>query len=190
MQIPIRQLESKRLILRLFKPSDLDSFLNYRSDPVVAKYQLWGPFTRDQALDFVHKYKSAKAFIPGEWFGIAIELKETGQLIGDFAIKIDAKDYSQAEIGFNLAPRYHKQGFASEAVLCILDYLFVELNLHRVYAMVDSQNKAAGSVLKKTGMRREGHFVQNVRVKGNWGDEYLYAILKKEWTAKKDCIPG
>lgn len=186
MQIPIRQLESNRLILRLFKSSDVELLLNYRGNPEVAKYQLWEPFTRDQALDFVHKYKSAKEFVPGEWFGMAIELKETGQLIGDIALKIESKDYSQAEIGFNLSPNYQKQGFAGEAVFCILDYLFRELNLHRVYAIVDSQNKAAGSVLKKAGMRREGHFVQNIRVKGNWGDEYFYAILKQEWIAKKD----
>ena len=79
MQIPIRQLESERLILRSFRTSDLDPFLSYRSDPKVARYQLWEPFTRDNALDFIHKYKSAKSFMPGEWFGIGIELKETGQ---------------------------------------------------------------------------------------------------------------
>jgi RimJ/RimL family protein N-acetyltransferase len=187
MQIPIRQLESKRLILRLFRSSDVEAFFSYRCDPGIAKYQLWEPFTRDQALDFVHKYKSAKAFVPGEWFGFAIELKETGQLIGDLALKVESKDYAQAEVGFNLAPKFQKQGFASEAVFCILDYLFTELSLHRVYAIIDSQNKAAEAVLKKVDMRKEGHFVQNIRVKGNWGDEYFYAILKQEWTAKKDC---
>ena len=30
-------------------------------------------------------------------------------------------------------------------------------------------------------MRREGHFIQNVWFKGAWGDEYLYALLEREW---------
>jgi RimJ/RimL family protein N-acetyltransferase len=165
----------------------LDPFLSYRSDPKVARYQLWEPFTRDNALDFIYKYKSAKSFMPGEWFGIGIELKETGQLVGDFALKIEAKEYSQAEIGFNVSPTHQKAGIATESVFCILEYLFSELNLHRVFAITDSQNKPAAAVLKKVGMRREGHFIQNARIKGKWADEFLFAMLKSEWPVKKNC---
>ena len=127
MKIPIRQLESERLILRSFNQSDLEPLLHYRSDPGVAKYQLWQPFTREMALDFIIKYKSPGSFVPEKWFGIAIALKKSNALIGDFAVKIVGKDYSQAEIGFNLSPKFQKQGYATEAVLCILDYLFKEL---------------------------------------------------------------
>jgi RimJ/RimL family protein N-acetyltransferase len=168
----------------------LDLFLSYRSDPKVARYQRWEPFTRDKALDFIHKYKSSKSFVPGEWFGIGIELKESEQLVGDFALKIEAKEYSQAEIGFNVSPKYQRKGIATEAVCCTLQYLFTELNLHRVYAITDSQNKPAAAVLKKVGMRREGHFVQNVLVKGKWGDEFLFAVLRSEWPVKKNCTSG
>jgi len=34
------------------------------------------------------------------------------------------------------------------------------------------------------GMRREGHFIQNIWFKGKWGDEYLYAVLREEWSHK------
>ena len=41
-------------------------------------------------------------------------------------------------------------------------------------------------MLERLGLRREGHFVQNVWFKGKWGDEYLYAILRNEWLQRRD----
>jgi RimJ/RimL family protein N-acetyltransferase len=32
---------SRRLLLRRFRPEDLDAFVAYRSDPEVARYQEW-----------------------------------------------------------------------------------------------------------------------------------------------------
>jgi len=184
MKIPIRQLEADRLILRFFKNSDLEALLEYRSDPEVMKYQLWQSFTREQALDFINKYKSPASFVPNAWFGLAVELKTTNTLIGDVALKIMGKDYAQAEIGFNISAKYQKQGFATEAIRCILDYLFKDLKIHRVYAILDTQNTAAKRLLEKIGMRREGHFIKNVWCKDHWGDEYHYAILREEWALK------
>jgi RimJ/RimL family protein N-acetyltransferase len=40
-------------------------------------------------------------------------------------------------------------------------------------------------VLEKLGMRREGHFVENEFVKGEWTDELAYAILVTEWRARR-----
>ena len=35
-------------------------------------------------------------------------------------------------------------------------------------------------LLERVGMRREGHFIENVWFKGEWGDEYQYAMLERE----------
>ena len=36
-----RALTTERLALRRFRPEDLDAFVAYRSDPRVARYQVW-----------------------------------------------------------------------------------------------------------------------------------------------------
>ena len=59
--------------------------------------------------------------------------------------------------------------------------MFKELKLHRISAITDAKNNAAASLLKRIGMRKEGYFIQNIWVKGKWGDEFLFAILKDEW---------
>jgi RimJ/RimL family protein N-acetyltransferase len=174
-------LTSSRLLLRRFTDSDLLPFLAYRNDPAVAQYQTWEAYSEREAADFIREQKEAEPCSPGQWFQCAIELKETGAIIGDCAIKVAEQDARQAEIGFTLSRAYQGQGYASEAVSRLLDYLFVDLRLHRVVAITDCENEASVALLERLGMRREGHFIENVWFKGRWGDEYLYAILRREW---------
>src|SRR5215212_6826971 len=155
------RLESQRLILRRFVDSDLASFLAYRNDPEVARYQAWESCTEREATTMIEELKSQQPGTPGEWFQFAIELKETGALIGDCALKVEQNGL-QAEVGFTLSREHQGKGYASEAVSRLLDYAFVDLGLHRVVAITDKKNKSSFALLERLGMRREGHFIQNV----------------------------
>ncbi len=179
-------LETTRLQLRHFMDSDLLAFMAYRNDPEVARYQSWVGINEPEARAFIQEQKETQPGVPGQGFQIAIELKETGVLIGDCYFTINERDNHQAEIGFTLSRAYQGQGFATEAVLCLLNYAFLTFNLHRIIAITDCENAASIALLERLGMRREGHFLQNIWFKGKWGDEYLYAILKEEWLRKRD----
>jgi RimJ/RimL family protein N-acetyltransferase len=174
-------LETTRLRLRHFTDADLAPFMAYRNDPDVARYQSWEGISEPEARAFLQEQSEVQPGVPGQWFQIAIELKETGMLVGDCALKIEEHDARQAEIGYSLARAYQGQGIAREAVASVLDYAFVSLGLHRVIAIVDCENAASITLLERLGLRREGHFLQNAWFKGTWADEYLYAILQGEW---------
>ncbi len=175
-------LETERLRMRAFQDRDIQGFAQYRSDPDVAKYQSWNtPYSIENATQFITEMKAIRPGIPGEWYQIAIELKEGYQLIGDCAFHILAKDAQQAEIGFTLARTHQGQGYATEAVTKLLDYLFDEFQLHRICATCDVQNQASARLLERIGMRREAHFIENIWFKGNWGSEYVYGLLGHEW---------
>jgi RimJ/RimL family protein N-acetyltransferase len=182
-------LESARIILRQFRDADLPSFLVYCNDPEVAKYQTWESMSAQEAHTFVQEQKTLQPGVPGQWFQFAIELKETGRLVGDCGLKVHLHDIQQAEIGFTLSRDYQSKGLASEAITCLLDYAFLHLGLHRLIAITDCQNGPCVALLERLGFRREGHFLQNVWFKGKWGDEYLYAILRGEWLQKRDKQP-
>src|SRR5712692_9572963 len=124
-------LETTRLRLRRFLDSDLVPFMAYRNDPEVARYQGWEGISEPEARAFLQEENQAQLGLPGQWFQIAIELKETGLLIGDCALKIEVYNERQAEIGYTLSRPNQGRGLASEAVSCLLDYLFVTLGLHR-----------------------------------------------------------
>jgi len=173
-------IESQRLILRRFDDADLEPFLAYLNDPLVARYQTWESYTEQQARNVIEQQKSLLPGLPGHWFTFAVELKETGTLIGHVALKM-LEDAQQAEIGFTFAREYHGKGLAFEAAACVLDYVFTKLGLHRVTAITDCENERSAALLGRLGMRREGHFIQNIWFKGKWGSEYSYAILREEW---------
>ena len=178
-------LETPRLRLRRFRDADLALFMAYRNDPEVARYQGWEGISEPEARAFLQEQKEIQPGVPGHWFQIAIELKETGMLVGDCALKMEEHDERQAEIGYTLSRAYQGRGIASEAVSCVLEYAFVTLGLHRVIAITDCENAGSVALLERLGLRREGHFRQNVWLKGKWRDEFLYAMLREEWRSTR-----
>jgi RimJ/RimL family protein N-acetyltransferase len=179
------RIESERLILRRFEDSDLASFVAYRNDPEVARYHSWDSFDEQEARSFIREMGSVQPGEPGEWFQFAIELKEAEVLIGDCALQVDGQEPYRAEIGFTLSREHQGKGFASEAVSRLLDYAFDTLGLHRIEAIADCRNKPSWALLERIGLRREGHFLESIWFKGEWSDEYLYAILKDEWLGNR-----
>jgi len=174
-------LETERLRIRQFQDSDLEFFIDYRNDPDVARYQGWDvPYPRGKALEFVAEMSAKEPSVQGEWFQAAIEGIATGEMIGDVAFFLK-KDDPQAYIGYTVARQNWRKGYGMEAVRRMLDYLFGELDLHRVIAITDVENVASFRVLEKIGFRREGCFVENLKFKGRWASEYYYALLKREW---------
>ena len=175
------KLESGRIVLRRFRDSDTEPFLAYRADPDVARYQSWEDYTCDEAKRFVAAMRALHPDTPGEWFQFAIEIKATNEMIGDCGLLTLQEEPGQAEIGVTVATEHQGKGYAMEAVTCLMDYVFTSLRKHRVRAITDCKNTRTIALLERIGMRREGHFIQNVWFKGAWGDEYLYAILRREW---------
>lgn len=174
-------LETERLVLRQFRESDLETFLSYRNDPEVAKYQGWNvPYPREKGIEFVQKMAVA---VPGQskWLQIAVELKSTHEMIGDVAFSIKREDERQAMIGYSLARPYWGNGYAYEAISCLLAYLFDQLDLHRVIAECDEENVPSWRLLEKLGLRREAHLIENLFFKGAYCNEFHYAMLGREW---------
>ncbi|PKP02357.1 MAG: N-acetyltransferase [Bacteroidetes bacterium HGW-Bacteroidetes-6] len=181
----ILNIETKRLKIRHLGLSDISDFYIYRSNPEVTKYQGFDTMTKEQAEEFI-KVNSTKRFgKAGEWIQYGIENIETKQLIGDCAIKLDQYDTRIAEIGITISQHEQKKGFAKEVLLGILTFLFDTIKIHRVVEIVDAENVASINLLKSTGFRQEGHFIENIFFKGKWGSEFQFAMLKREWDNKK-----
>lgn len=175
-------LETDRLLIRHFRDLDLDDFLAYRSDPMVARYQGWNlPYDSDAGREFINLMKDAIPGTPGLWFQAAVVIKSSKKMIGDIAFHIMEKDNRQAYIGITLSRLFWGKGYGEETSRCILNYLFTELNLHRVVAECDVNNVASFTLLDRLGFRREAHLIENIWFKGSWGSEYHYAMLDREW---------
>ncbi|SNC68365.1 Protein N-acetyltransferase, RimJ/RimL family [Hymenobacter gelipurpurascens] len=183
------RLTTSRLILRPLQPSDLEAFAAYRADPEIARYQSWEPYSLAQATEFLAKYgQQPVPAAPGGWVQIGIAERATNKLLGDCALHLHEHEPRIAEIGVTLSAAAQGSGYATEALQALFQYLFTDLQLHRVVAVTDSLNLPTARLLERIGMRREAHFRQNIWFKGAWGDEFQYALLREEWLAQQKSL--
>lgn len=174
-------IHTERLHIRNLMATDLNDFHIYRSNPEITLYQGFDVMDLKQAEEFIKRQENKLFGKPGEWVQYAIEEKLTGKLIGDCAIKLEENDSRIAEIGMTISHLHQKKGFAKEAMLGIVDFLFAVKNIHRIQETVDVENIASIKLIESIGFRKEGHFIENIFFNGKWGSEFQYAMLKREW---------
>src|SRR5260370_23952720 len=175
-------LDTPRLILRRFRDSDLASFMAYRNDREVARYQSWESISLAEAVKFIAQQSRHRPGMPGKWFQFAAEVREGGALAGDCALLVTRTTPRIGEIGYTFAPAYQHSGLASEAARAVIDFAFGPLALSRVIATTDCRNAPSVALMERLGMKREGHFIHNAWVKGEGCDEYPSAVLREEWS--------
>lgn len=177
-------LATDRLQLRRLRRDDTGALCAYRSLPEVARYQYWDSFGPDDAARLIESQLTAEFDVPGTWFQLAIVQAATGAVIGDCGLHCRKEDSRQMEIGITLSPRHQGRRYADEAVECLLDYLFGSLDKHRVFASTDVLNRSAVALCRRLGFRQEAHLVEHLWFKGQWGSEYVFAMLKREWEVR------
>lgn len=181
---PTAFLETPRLFVRPFYQADLEAFVAYRAHPDVERYQSWADYTHEQGRALIESMQGLAVGVPGQWYQFALENRADGTLVGDLALCVSKSEPREAEVGFSLAPEHQGNGYASEALPALLDYTFETLGLHRVVAITDALNLPAATLLERVGMRREGHFHDNIFFKGAWGSEFSFAVLEREWLTR------
>ncbi len=179
------KIETKRLILREFEDEDWVFVHEYAKDAEVSKYMEWGPNTEKETRNFVKGARTFRREDPRRHYELAIMHKEDKKLVGGCGLTIFDAGLRQAALGYTLHQGYWNQGIASEAAASLIRYGFEELGLHRIHATCDVLNIGSAAVMKKCGMRQEGHFLEERLIKGSWRNTFLYAILSSEWRARQ-----
>ena len=177
-------IETVRLILREFREEDWKEIHLYSSDEDVIRFMPWGPNTEEDTRNFVGRALREKGKVPRKEYHLVVTEKSTGRLIGAVEITLGGHDDLQGMIGYCYSKRAWGQGYATEAAGALIKFGFEKLNLHRICAYCDVFNIASQRVLEKNGMRREGCFRKNSFIRGEWRDNYQYAILREEWEEK------
>jgi ribosomal-protein-alanine N-acetyltransferase len=174
-------LETRRLVLRQLRATDVDDIFEYASDPEVSRYTLWDTHktleeTRVFLSYIIEQHRRGEGMV---W---AVTQRGTGKMIGTCGFGSFKHRDSRAELGFALSRRFWNQGLTTEAVAAVLGFIFGELKLNRVEARCDVENLASARVLEKSGMKYEGVLRQHARIKTEFRDLKLYSVLREEWT--------
>ena len=179
---------TENLILRAVEPGDAVALFAYRSDPEIARLQGFHPMSLAEVQALIDRRHQTRPNQPGKAFMIAIEFRETGRVIGDCVLVFPEFRDWQVEVGINISREFQGRGLGTESMQALLNYLFIDLSKHRVYAITDPRNLPSQALWNTLGFRQEAHLIESTWLKGEWVDDIIFAILQKEWLAKNDRI--
>lgn len=142
------KLETERLILKPIDESHVDDILKIRSNEITNQFvKRIQPKTNYDALDFILTIK--KRTQNNETFYFGITYKNQQNLIGTICLYRFSDDRTEAEVGYELLPEFHKKGIMSEALSAVLNFGFNELNLQTILAFTNKFNENSKTLLLK-----------------------------------------
>ena len=164
-------LEGNNVNLRIMEKEDLSFYVKWVNDP--SFFGEYNPLEQTTKAEMEKNYDSAIA----ERRRFFIEKKDGTKIgvVNTFPVG------DLLEIGFTLIPSERGKGYGLEAVVILVDYLFLARDLVRVQATTDLRNVASQKVLEKAGFTREGVVRKSIFLRGQWRDLLLYSILREEW---------
>ncbi|WP_040472294.1 GNAT family N-acetyltransferase [Aquimarina agarivorans] len=170
------ELETERLLLRQWKPSDIEEYAAICQDPKVMQYLGGKTFSRLEAWRHM-------AFLVGHWqlrgYGHwAVEEKKSKKLIGRVGY-LYPEDYPGFEIGWTLSSKFWGRGYAYEAATIAMDYAFKNLGKKEVLSLISPKNYSSIKLSKKLGQS----YIKNQNVMGF--DVEVYSISREQWVEQK-----
>lgn len=169
-----------RLTLRSYRPDDLEPTLAYYSDPVVARYIPWEPWSREQATEHLER-RIGRTGIIGLDSALSLVVEREGVVVGDVVLWPTEETLSRGEVGWAFHPDAAGQGYATEAVRALIGVAFGVYRFRRLVAQLDARNTNSARLCERVGMTKEAHLRQDFWAKGEWTDNVIYGLLDEEW---------
>ena len=152
------ELCTPRLLLRQWRPSDLEPFAAMNADAEVMRYypSAWNRAQSDAFAQRVMRLIDERGW--GFW---AVEERASGQFIGFVGLHVpsDNLPFSPCvEVGWRLAKPYWGLGHATEAAQSAITFGFQHLHLDEIVAFTAVANQRSRTVMERLGMRLSSEF--------------------------------
>lgn len=174
----------KRVTLSPWRRDDLALLRRWGEDGAVM--QFWGerqPLMREDA--FERHAQRGSPFTEYQGSGSFCVRDEHSRPIGHLQYEGGDSRDRRVQIGVFIGEQDARdQGYGTEAVIILLNWLFNHRNMHRVWLTIQADNHRAIRVYEKIGFVREGTYREHNFYDGGWNDEHLYGILASEFNAR------
>jgi [ribosomal protein S5]-alanine N-acetyltransferase len=89
--------------------------------------------------------------------------------------------FQNAYLSYYVDVDFAGQGLMFEGVHLAIDYAFYNLELHRIEANIQPENKASISLVKRLGFTQEGFSQKYLQINGEWRDHERWALTVENW---------
>ncbi|HEX8307111.1 MAG TPA: GNAT family N-acetyltransferase [Allosphingosinicella sp.] len=174
--------ETERLTLRDWREDDIEPFIRHLNVEPVMRW-LGGVRTTEQQQAVVRERFMAWQEERGFTFW-AVERKEDRELLGFCGLKIADDPGSpvegEYEIGWRLREDSWGKGYAKEAAIASLDFLFGRLGAERVVALTVEGNEPSWGLMLRLGMVRRADLDYDT---ASWADGpvIVYEMRRGQW---------
>ena len=133
------------------------------------------PYTQQDAAAFIEKMMTRDK---NKLFAFAIEAE--GRLVGSISVsRMDNVHSRTGEMGYYIGQDFWNKGYGSSAARQIVQYVFDNTNIIRVFADPYAYNAASCRALEKAGFTFEGLLRKNALKNGKFVDMKMYAKIKE-----------
>lgn len=175
------ELNTERLQFNEVTLDNLETLHRLYSCPEVDEYNTQGvPANLEATRAMVRAILEDQRVEPRKSYTWAISCKDTGELIGVAGINLSLNRFKLGEIFYELFPQQWGRGYATEIAKALVKAGFDCFGLHKVEAGVATENVRSIRVLEKAGMIREGLRRKILPIRGEWKDNYHYAIVEDD----------
>jgi aminoglycoside 6'-N-acetyltransferase len=187
LEIPER-IEAGRIYLRSYEAGDGQWFytMSQKNRSHLARYEA------DNVVMSIKSEQDAEVMVrelAAEWearncFFLGAFNRETDEFVAQIYIGPVSWDVPEFEIGFFVDKDHEGQGYVTEAVRVVLEFIFEHLKAHRVRMECEDTNVRSLRVAERCGMVREGHIRENkINADGDLSGTLYFGILKMEFEA-------
>jgi len=168
--------ETSSLLLRQFEDSDLDNVFLGLSHPDVVKYYGIQYDSREDTKKQLDWFAELGTNETGIWWAICS--LDNHVFYGAGGLNDWNKKHHKAEIGFWMLPQHWGKGIIKEAIPIILEYGFDKMRIHRIEAIVETENLNCQRVMDKLDFIHEGTLKECEFKNGRWISLDIYAKLR------------
>ncbi|MDN6295521.1 MAG: GNAT family N-acetyltransferase [Alkalibacterium sp.] len=104
-----------------------------------------------------------------------------GEIAGSISLQDINWSTRSGEIGYWLGPDFTGLGIMTKAVSTLLDYAFMERDLHKVEIWAAEDNQKSRNIPKRLGFTQEGIRRDDEYINGKYLTMVIYGLLKEEW---------
>lgn len=177
-------IQTKRLNLVEITLNDLSDIHAIHSVPEVDEFNTLGiPKNLDETKSVIQPDIDDQKESNRSRYCWKIHFKENNEFIGLAGMFLSNNRFKMCEFYYKFYPKYWGNGFATETAKALINFGFIKHKLHRIEAGVETKNIASVHVLEKSGMTCEGIRRKILPIRGEWKDNFHYAIIDEDFVS-------
>jgi RimJ/RimL family protein N-acetyltransferase len=177
----------ERVRLRGIEPDDWAEFHRFDDDTEVQRNADMVHLPRSDAASLQWAEEQSLHKAEKDQFQLAIEALENDTLVGALSTNGTDQRAGRFSYGIAIGRNFHRRGYASDAVVILLRFMFGERRYNKAEAGIYGYNEASIALHEHLGFQHEGRLREHEFLDGAYQDLVLMGITATEFTDRHLC---